>query len=432
MKILNLTDGLRFLDSLRSFGVKLGLENIQFLTELLKNPQDELQFIHVAGTNGKGSTCNYLYNALQNCGFSTAFFCSPYLVSFSERWQVNGENISDDDLLECIQSIANCYEILHEQEKHITYFEALTVIALLYFKKKNVDFVVWETGLGGRLDSTNIVQPLLSIITNIDLDHQQWLGETLEEIATEKAGIIKKNVPVICGENRPELISLFAEKAKKSQAEFYHVKRDFEILYNVMNQNDKVNQLTLRLPQNEIVNVTLKEICHEDNVLCAAAALQILKQKYSMSLKDALKGIEQSVWQGRYQRLANGMFLDGAHNLPAIKLLLEKLQQFYGENSYHFIVGILEDKGWEKMLDVMMPYAKSIRFVPVNSGRSTNPEKLLNYCREASVNLETSIEKNAQSAIQNSANPANTVITGSLYLAGEILGMINDAVAASL
>ena len=194
-------DAQEYLDTLLVFGIKLGLKNMEVLCELLGNPQDALKFVHVAGTNGKGSSCSMLAAACKNAGIKTGFYSSPFLCNFTERWRVNGDEVLKEQVASAIEKIVAVEEELIKQTSvKPTYFEVLTAAALLIFNEAKADIVIWETGMGGRLDATNVVEPILCLITNIGMDHTQYLGDSLEKIAVEKAGIIKKGIPVIVGE----------------------------------------------------------------------------------------------------------------------------------------------------------------------------------------------------------------------------------------
>src|ERR1041385_7408541 len=209
-------EAIQFLYDLRWFGLKLGLENTFKLAALAGNPQDKLRFIHVAGTNGKGSTCAMLESIYRAAGLRVGLFTSPHLVSFRERIQVNRELISEKDVVRLVDEMK---PLLKEfpADHHPTFFEVVTVMALKYFAEQKCDLVIWETGLGGRLDATNIVTPLASVITNIGLDHEQWLGDTIEKIAAEKAGIIKPGVPVITAAEN-EALRVIESIAKEKNA----------------------------------------------------------------------------------------------------------------------------------------------------------------------------------------------------------------------
>src|SRR2546423_3729898 len=200
-------EAIQFLYDLRLFGLKLGLENTFRLAELAGNPQQRLRFIHVAGTNGKGSTCAMLESIYRAAGLKTGLFTSPHLISFCERIQVNREPVSEADVVRLLSELQRLLQSF-PPEAHPTFFEVITIMALNYFAERKCDLVIWETGLGGRLDATNIVTPLASVITNIQYDHEKWLGSTLGSIAAEKAGIIKPGVPVITAADEPEALEI--------------------------------------------------------------------------------------------------------------------------------------------------------------------------------------------------------------------------------
>src|SRR5438105_3300298 len=208
------SDAIKFLYELRLFGTRLGLENTRYLAELVGSPQNRLRFIHVAGTNGKGSTCAMLESIYRTAGLRTGLFTSPHLVAFGERIQVNRQLISEREILRLVGEMKMLLKSFPPEE-HPTFFEVVTVMALRYFLEQNCDLVIWETGLGGRLDATNIVTPMASVITNVQYDHQKWLGDTLASIATEKAGIIKSGIPIITATDTPEALPVIAETARR-------------------------------------------------------------------------------------------------------------------------------------------------------------------------------------------------------------------------
>ena len=210
-------EAIQFLYDLRLFGAKFGLENTLKLAALAGNPQNRLRFIHVAGTNGKGSTCAMLESIYRAAGLRTGLFTSPHLVSFRERIQVNRQLISEADVVRLVEELQPWLKKF-PADHHPTFFEVVTVMALKFFAEQKCDLVIWETGLGGRLDATNIVKPLASVITNIQFDHQQWLGDTLEKIATEKAGVIKPGVPVITTADEPEALAVIEKTAREKNA----------------------------------------------------------------------------------------------------------------------------------------------------------------------------------------------------------------------
>ena len=222
---VNYSEAIQFLYGLQMFGANFGLENTRKLAALAGNPQEKLRFIHVAGTNGKGSTCAMLESIYRAAGLRVGLFTSPHLVSFRERIQVNRQLIPENELVRLVEEIQPLLKQF-PADNHLTLFEVVTVMALKFFAEQKCDLVIWETGLGGRLDATNIVTPLASVITNIAFDHQQWLGDTLEKIAAEKAGIIKPGIPVVTATDEPSALAVIEKIAKEKNAPLTTVAAD--------------------------------------------------------------------------------------------------------------------------------------------------------------------------------------------------------------
>ena len=417
-----------YLDSLLVFGIKLGLENMKALCELLGNPENDLKFVHVAGTNGKGSTCSMLAAALKNCSLKTAFYSSPFLYRFTERWRINGLEVSEDDVALAIGEIA----LLEPELSKITgvrptYFEVLTAAALLIFKKAKVDVVVWETGMGGRLDATNVVTPLLSIITNIELDHTQYLGETIREIALEKGGIVKPGVPFISGDLKQEVCDYFESISVERGSPVYFRNKDFSVeTSNVIQEDNKVFRKVIYKSAQKTVEVNIPTIglyqC--DNAANAIAALELLVDLLGISFEDAMKGLESFVWPGRMEVQSSGLILDGAHNPVGAKALVDTLGELDSDKNYNFICGILSDKNWQEVLDILAAKANSYFFVEVANERSSKASELSKYAEEK--NIKVLGVGSVKDALCKMERPENTVIVGSLYLIGEALQILND------
>ncbi|MGZ4965488.1 MAG: bifunctional folylpolyglutamate synthase/dihydrofolate synthase, partial [Limisphaerales bacterium] len=266
------SEAIQYLYSLRRFGAKLGLDNTLALAGLFGNPQNRLKFIHVAGTNGKGSTCAMLESIYRAAGLKVGLFTSPHLVSFRERIQVNREMIHENEVAVLVDDLK--FRI-KELKTHPTFFEVVTVMALRYFATKSCDIVIWETGLGGRLDSTNIVTPLASVITNVQLDHQQWLGNTISEIAREKAGIIKDRVPCFTAAEDEVALQTIAQVASRHNAAFWTVSHS---------EAEKIRKLGIPLlGEHQLLNAAL-----------AAAVVRLLGNQISVSEQAIADGLKQT------------------------------------------------------------------------------------------------------------------------------------------
>lgn len=279
----NYRQAIEFLYRLQWFGARLGLENPLKLARLLGNPQKGLRFIHIAGTNGKGSTCAVLESIYRAAGHRVGLFTSPHLVSFRERIQVNRRLISQQDVVRLVDAMRPVLKEFSEPD-HPTFFEVVTVMALRYFAERKCDLVIWETGLGGRLDATNIVMPIASVITNVQYDHQKWLGETLADIASEKAGIIKPGTPVIAGVDGDEAFAVIQKSAAEKQSPLIRVDSDI-----VRNCGDVLKDLPL-LGDYQRKNAAL-----------ALAAVEALRDRLPVTPEQIRTGVSTVSWPGRMQ-----------------------------------------------------------------------------------------------------------------------------------
>ncbi len=372
-----------FLYSLQVFGTKFGLENTRRLAALAGDPERGLRFIHVAGTNGKGSTCVMLESIYRGAGLRVGLYTSPHLVRFGERIQVNRQLIPDHD----IGRFVNEAKVLLKQfsnEDHPTFFEVVTVMALRYFAEQRCDLVIWETGLGGRLDATNIVTPLASVITNVQMDHQQWLGDTIEKIAFEKAGIIKAGIPVVTATTGPAL-KVIEQVAGDLHAPLSVVTREANI----------------------------EPLPGKHQRLNAAVALETARALQSILPSAPLGAVS---WPGRLQKVGK-FILDGAHNLPGIETLNRELS---GQPT--IIFGVLRDKDWPAMARVLSQRASRLLFVPVKSKRGLAPAEMLSVCKGT-------VCDSLADALQKAKTDSQVLITGSLYLVGEAMELLGVASA---
>lgn len=405
-------EAVQFLYDLQLFGVKLGLENTRRLAALAGNPQERLRFIHVAGTNGKGSTCAMLESIYRTAGLRVGLFTSPHLVRFSERIQVNRQPIHDEQVVELVEKM----KVLLDQfprDHRPTFFEVVTVMALQYFADQKCDLVVWETGLGGRLDATNIVTPLASVITNVQMDHQQYLGNTIAKIAAEKAGIIKPGVPVVTGSDLYEAITVIRAAAELANAPLVEVGHAH----------------TTRPPLDRLA-LPLMGAHQRLNAAVAVATVQVLQQILPVSEEVLLRGLSTVEWAGRFQVIKpkpdQVTLLDGAHNPAAMEALDRALRQYYPGQRPAAILGILRDKDWRAMCDLLLPSTKFVCLVPVASARTTRPEELRSYCNARHPTIPTIVCHSLPEALRLTESEPFRLITGSLYLVGEALDLLGN------
>jgi dihydrofolate synthase / folylpolyglutamate synthase len=401
------TEAITFLYSLQMFGARPGLGSPRRLAELAGNPHHRLRFIHVAGTNGKGSTCAMLESIYRAAGWRVGLFTSPHLVSFAERIQVNRQLIPEGAVARLAREIL---PMLKEfpAEDHPTFFEVVTVMALRYFAEEQCDLVIWETGLGGRLDATNIVTPLASVITNIDFDHQQWLGETLEKIAAEKAGIIKPGVPVLTAAEPGRGLEVIAATAQPLDA-----------LLTVIDRNDAKGSLL------DAAKLSLPGDHQRLNAALAVAVVRAVETHFPVPQETIYRGLSRVHWPGRMQleKRSSGqtILLDGAHNPASAEALAIAFKQQFPGARPALILGVLADKDWRSLAEALAPLAHRQLLVPVNSRRSLAPETLLPACRSANPQAAVEVCSSLADALERSAQEPLVIITGSLYLVGEAM-----------
>ena len=339
---MNYTEALEYIHSICWTFTKPGLERISALCEKLGNPQDELKFIHVAGTNGKGSFCSMTDSILRAAGYKTGLFTSPYIKVFNERMQFCGENIADDELAEITEYVKPFADSMEDKP---TEFELITAIGFEYFKRKKCDVVILEAGMGGRLDSTNIIKSsLLSVITGISLDHTAFLGDTVEKIAAEKAGIIKENGTVLFGGNSKSVEAVIKSKADDMKADYHFAdKSELSIIssdlsgstFNYLDYKEiKLPLLGLYQPENAA------------NVLCA---IEILKSKgFTVSDEAIRKGFLAAHWPARFEIISRDplIIFDGAHNPEGIETAVKSIKKYFGDKKVCILTGVMKDKDY--------------------------------------------------------------------------------------
>jgi len=402
---MNYHDAIDYLYGLRLFGAKFGLENTHRLAALAGHPHERLRFIHVAGTNGKGSTCAMLESIYRTSGLRVGLFTSPHLVHFSERIQVNRQPIPEPEVVRLVSEMKS---LLNEfpAEAYPTFFEVVLVMALRYFEEQNCDLVILETGLGGRLDATNIVTPLVSVITNVQADHQRWLGHSLTAIASEKAGIIKPGVPVVSGADEPEAMAVVWETAQRMGSSLTMVTADHT-------QHAPLN--TIQLP--------LLGWHQTLNAAVAVATVKALQADVPASQADLRSGLANVAWSGRLQLVtqsnAQKVLLDGAHNPAGAASLCAALAEHFPGQKPALILGILEDKDWHLICEILAPVVSRVVCVPLCSEQTMAPETLCTACHRANPGASAGVAGSLAEALQILSGEPFVLVAGSLYLIGE-------------
>ncbi|MFC6266866.1 bifunctional folylpolyglutamate synthase/dihydrofolate synthase [Frigoriflavimonas asaccharolytica] len=378
---------------------KPGLDNITALCKYFGNPQDKIKTIHIGGTNGKGSTCNMLASILQESGLKVGLYTSPHLIDFTERIKINGKNADEDFVYNFISKLKNLPENIRP-----SFFEFTTIMAFEYFYQNKVDIAIIEVGLGGRLDSTNIINPIISAITNVDLDHQNILGNTLEEISFEKAGIIKNNITVVSGEEKPLVKNIFINKAKEIDAPFldatiFDIKLSTDLKGNYQKKNLKV-------------------------VLGLVQQLQILNFAISNeNIETGLLNVQNNTnFMGRWQQISENPLIicDTAHNLAGMEIVLSQLKEI--DRPKHLLLGFVEDKELDGLLRIL-PKEYFYYFVKPNVERGRNPEEYEVDLKKYKINYKffKSATEGYLSVKQSLKKDEMLFFGGSNFIVGEIL-----------
>jgi dihydrofolate synthase/folylpolyglutamate synthase len=430
---LNYKQALAWLYGLQRFGIKLGLENIQRLLYEFglgslvstRGPRagfgdrsnTSIKIIHVAGTNGKGSVCAMIDSICRAQGFRTGLFISPHLVTFRERIRVNGEMISEDQVAEGLTTIRN---LIADWDPHPTFFEVATALALTHFGAAKIDLLILETGLGGRLDATNAVQPDVSVITPIALDHQKWLGDTLAEIASEKGGIIKPGVPVVSATQQQEAEEVIRVRAAECRSQVQFVNESYETS-----------------------PVALRGEYQKQNAAVAIAAIHAAK--IDLTEKAIVRGLADVEWPARFQRWDERTIIDGAHNPGAACILAQTWREVFANQKATLVLAVLSDKDLRGICEALARIAGSVILPKIRSERAVAPGELakifdgiISGCKEyaspagnrsrcPAVSIASTI---GDALTLASAQPNPVLITGSLHFAGEVLAHLRGEPAA--
>lgn len=418
--ISSIEDHLSSLYRLRRFGIQLELSTISRLMRGLGHPQTSYRCVHVAGTNGKGSTSSFIASVLSEAGFKVGLYTSPHLVRFNERIQINGIPIADADLLEAAEAVRSVYA----QSDPPTFFEAATAMAFHYFAARAVDWAVVETGMGGRYDATNIIQPEVSVITNIGIEHTEFLGNTVAEIAGEKAGIIKSGANVVTGAQQHEALSVIEKVAREKAVSLYRFGKEISILRDQSQASSLISYIG---PARKWSGVSVGLLGNHQftNAALALGALELLLDKGVMIPDAAVySGIKQTHWPGRLEIVSKEptVIMDGAHNPAAVQLLKEFLDSdALPRKRLFWVLGILGDKDWKFMLSTLLSPEDRVFLARPDQERAADPNRMSAYAKslcdhvDVILNLPAAIDK----AMQEACPQDLICITGSLYTVGE-------------
>jgi len=435
----NYAETLSYLFGLQRFGIKLGLVNITAVLRHLGDPHEGLPSVHIAGSNGKGSTAAFLSSVLRRAGFRVGLYTSPHLVDFSERIQVDGVPIPTPKVVHFTERIRESVEKMTRegdlwpssdphfppegfdpQKTTITFFEFTTAMALLYFRESKVDVAILETGMGGRLDATNVIDPLLSLITSISLEHQQYLGKTLIQIAQEKAGIIKPERPLLTSARQPRVLALFRQKCQELRCPFYAWREDFSAkelgpqLIRFRGRSHQWSNLRLGLAgSHQVINASL-----------ALAGVEVLMESgFAVHEEHLRKGLAEVKWPGRLELVGEHprILLDGAHNPAATRVLRKALQEGFPRRRLILVLGIMADKDIPRMMADMVPLANVVILTRPRMDRAASLKVLGAQASafQKPVVEVAEVDQALARALAEAEGEDLIVVTGSLYTVGE-------------
>ena len=415
------------IDKMDQMQIDLGLERMLQLMERLGNPHRQFKSIHIAGTNGKGSTAVFIASILKEGGYKTGLYTSPHLEKFNERVQISGELIADHEVESISAEIKSAAKGLPAGE--LTYFELTTALAFLYFARKKVDLAVIEVGLGGRLDATNIISPLLSVITPVALDHADYLGSTLSSVAAEKGGIIKKEVPFIIGRQEKEVEGILRKIGSDKASKVYSLNSDFDF----MEAGDGIFDFRGLEGNIKGLQTSLYGRHQMENAALALAAVEVLNRyQYSIDESALREGIKGAFWPGRFEVLSEDphIILDGAHNPAGARRLAEALNEKFGGDKGVLVAGFMDDKDYCGMLKELSPCASHLILTKPQQERSFDPQMAMEGARKIANHSNVIVIPSMKDAINEGIMLAKDkrfiIITGSLYGVGEARGILKE------
>ncbi len=417
---------LNYLFSLNRRDIKPGLERITLLLDFLGNPQMDFDTVHIAGTNGKGSVASFITSILMESKLNVGLYTSPHIFKFGERIKINNKMID-------YVTLSEIYEVIKDKAVEIsaTFFEITTAVAFYYFKKK-VDIAVIETGMGGRFDATNVLQPLLSVITKISEDHLDYLGNTLQEIAREKAGIIKKDIPVIAAQNNEEVNKVLLNKASEVGSEISFVQNYSP--NDILSYSDDMTMEILLELDGEKVKVFSPLIGEQqvENINIAVKAIQTLRNKYNITNEAIISGIKKVIHNTllhfRIEKIDDNLpiIIDVAHNKNALDVLVSTIKVATSIDKWDIVFGAMKDKDSKSMLESIKPICNNLILVQPAIGRAEQTEILAEVANEMGFEsiINAKVAEMAAEVVKKNANP--TLICGSFYIANEMFEALNS------
>ncbi|MDO4534186.1 MAG: folylpolyglutamate synthase/dihydrofolate synthase family protein [Clostridium perfringens] len=429
---MNYSEAMEYIKNTAKFGMNFGLERVLKILEYLDNPQDKIKCIHVGGTNGKGSTTAMISSILREEGYKVGMYTSPYLEEFEERIQVNGENIKKDELASIVSEIKGAISKVDVLKFGApTQFEIITALMFYYFAKEKVDYAVIEVGLGGRLDATNIINPILVVLTSISFDHMNILGNTLKEIAGEKAGIIKKNCTVVSYPQEEEALEVIKSKCKELNNKLIVVKKE-SIKDVIINKDNFKQEIVIEVSKNTY-DVKIPLLGSHQSLNCAVClnAINALRNSgitiHDNSIRNGLLKVK---WIGRMEPLKTNplVVIDGAHNIDGIKKLRASIDKYFNYKNLILIVGILGDKQVNEMINIITRDAKNVIVTEPHNYRAESSSVLYEKIREKGIecfDIED-YEEAYKKALSLAKDDDLILVCGSLYMIGDMRKVIRN------
>lgn len=429
---MNYNEAMAYIQNAYKFGINYGLDRTKKILELLGNPQEKIRCIHIAGTNGKGSITAMTSKILEIAGYKVGMYTSPFIEEFEERIQINGQNIKKDELAIIVSRIAEIVQkVVDMGYEHPTEFEIITCCMFVYFYEQNVDFAVIEVGLGGREDSTNVITPLASVITSISLDHMNILGDSIAKIASEKAGIIKDNVPVISYMQVDEAMKVIEDKCSQTNSKLIVADPSFvkegKIIFNFGTQNLIIDTKN----DHYDINLNLLGVHQKLNCNVVINLMEcLISQNFKISKQNILDGLKEVHWPARLELMKKNpmVVLDGAHNIDGIRNLTESIKTYFKYDKLILILGILADKQVDEMIDMIVPLADKIIAVSPNSDRAKEADELAKIIKKQNPSC-IAIKDYTQAyktALSHCKEDDLLLIAGSLYLIGDMRKVVKN------
>lgn len=426
---MNYEESRVYLDDVAKYGSVLGLDNMKELLDRLSNPQDDLKFIHIGGTNGKGSVLAYLSTILKESGYRVGRYISPTLFSYRERIQINESYIKKDSLARLTTQIKDCIdEMIKEGRPHPTVFEIETALCFLYFKEEKCDLVTLEVGMGGDMDATNVIRtPIMEVLASISMDHMGFLGDTLAEIASCKSGIIKPDTLVVSMQQKPEAMEVIVNTCQEKNCRLLTADAALaeHVVYGCEKQNFSYGGYTdLKISQAGAYQIA-------NAVLAVEAVKGLQSLGYDISEAALRRGLEQTTWRGRFTVLKKDPYviIDGAHNRDAAEMLVQSLEQYFPEKKLYFIMGVFQDKEYRTIIEKTAPFAKAVITVQTpDNPRAMDAKELAGVWKQyhSDVTYDYNIEHAVQETLQKAEKDDVILAFGSLSFLGEIVKAVEN------